>query len=785
MLGGQAFVGALSPASVVRGATTRVTLAGTDLEQAFDLWTSTPKGKIQAKQVSPPGAAAPIFDVTVASDCPLGLFGVRAATIDGLSNGAILLVDDLKPQPVAPPDANGSPLHITLPTALAGTFRRTGVDRFQFDASTNEELSFECVASRFGKDADPLIRILDARGHLVVEYDNDPGLFFDFRFAHKFKAAGTYTIELADARYHGHPEWNYILRIGRFPAARVAVPSAVKLETAAEFKFPELPGLVSRATAAGRVATESFYHEVRRPGDNAGAWIAAQAVDSDVAAEAEPNDTLEQATKVAKVPVAVCGVLGVANDVDYFEFDLKKGDRLAIKAETMGLDSAADVELAMFDADGKEMQRIDDVLLEEASFLTSAGKDGKYRLLVHDVTRGGGSGFTYRVDVRPVKPQIELTAEIAELTIPQGETQSMPLLITRSSYPGPIRLALVGAPAGVSIEPTVIEEGKLSIWARVRAAASTPLGLSTIQIVATGELEGASFSAIARVRPLIDRQLLNVDLIKYALRANQRRLPPSMSDRIPLQITPPSPFTMELPETSITLVRFLSADLPITTTRRPEFQAPIHFKAVGGQIGEESEIRRQVYTRFVPATAAKPATQGTFYSRNLPNEQKDRIDLSAIGEFNGRRVQLIRTFDLELKAAFDVTPESPTVSLLPGESAKVKLLANRLPPFTGPITVEVLDTFGLDFPTTFTIPEGKPSIEVDLKVAADYVPRKVRIRLPGQALVGKFVEDGRPKDVEIDVKKPEPPKKPEAKPAEKPDAKKPDIKPEAKPAVKK
>lgn len=760
------FLGSLTPQAVVRGKTTRVVVAGSELEQAFDLWTSTPSGKVQAKRVAASNAAAPEFDITVAADCPLGLFGIRVATVDGLTNPSIFLVDDLVPVPVAN-SSGAAPQKVSLPISLSGVFRPSQVDRFQFPVAAGEEVSFECVGSRFGKDSDPLIRILDAQGKRVVEYDNDPGLFFDFRFAHKFAAAGTYTVELTDARFHGDKEWNYILRMGKFPAAHVAVPSAVnidtaKLESKATFTFPEVPGVSSPATATGRVATESFYHEARRSGDNAGSWIAAQAVDVDVFAEVEPNDVLEKATKVSS-PAVLCGVLGVANDVDLYEFELKKGDRLSIKAETMGLDSAADVEVAMLGTDGKDMQRIDDVLLDEASFLTNIGKDGKYYVLVHDVTRGGGPGYTYRIEVRPVAPKLELNADIAELTIPQGEYQSMPLLLTRSEYAGPVKLSLVGAPAGVRIEPADIEEGKLSTWARVYADKSTPLGLSTIQIVASGEVEGKTFSAIARTKPMIDRQLLNVDLIKYALRANQRRLPPSLADRIAVQITPPAPFTMELPETAITLVRFLTADLPVATTRKPEFKGPIGFKAIGGQLGEESEIRRQVYVRYEPATVEKQSTKLSFFSRNLPNEQKDRIDVAAIGEFDGRRVSLIRSFDLELKAAFDIVPEDPKpITLLPGESAKVKLLANRLAPFTGPIKVEIQETPGITLPTSINFAEGQQSVEIEVKVAADFQPRRVQIRLPGQALVGKFVEDGRPKILDLDVKRPEPPKKPES-----------------------
>lgn len=728
--GDEMFLGSMTPPAIQRGATTRVVLDGAELGRALDVWTSAPGAKIRAKKISgDDDAAQAVFDVTADNDAPLGLHGLRLATDDGLSNAILFLVDDLKPTE-APAEAS-----LKLPAAVYGSFRPTEIDRFTIDVAANEELTFECVASRFGKDADPLLRILDAHGKLVVEYDNDPGLFFDFRFAHKFAEAGRYTLELGDARYHGHAEWKYLLRIGRFPAERVT-----------------LPGAATPKDAVGR-----FYREVRRPGDVAASWVAASASSIAALAETEPNDTPEQAVKTA-APVVLCGVFDKTNDVDYYEFELKKGDRLALRAESAALDSPADVELAAVGSDGKEMSRVDDVLLEEASLTFAANKDGPYRVWVRDVTRSGGPAFTYRVEVRKAGPQLALVADFADLTIPQGDYQSFPLILTRTEYKGPVKLALVGAPSGVVLEPNEIAEDQTMLWARVRASDKAPLGIGTLQIVASAEVEGETVSTIARTSPLVDRQRYNVDLIKYALRENQRRLPPSLSDRVALQITPPSPFTVETPDAVVTLVRYLTARFPIHVVFKPYCETELAFKAVGGQLGEESEIRRQVYTRFTPATSKNPIAYGTFYSRNLPQDRIERVDLSTAGELNGRRVRLVRSFDLDLRPGYKVTASEKGLVLAPGEKKTVVLTVDRHPSFTGPVTIEPTPVAGLAIPEQIIVAANETTANLDLDIPADMAVGRPQLRLFFKAKVGEFQEEGTPLNLGLEIKIPPPPK---------------------------
>ena len=118
-----------------------------------------------------------------------------------MSNVHLFLIDDLPVRPA--PTAEKGPFKVRLPAALSGAFREAHVDRFAIDVAAGRRgFSFEAVGNRLGTDADPLVTVRDAGGRIVAQHDNDPGLYFDCRFEHVFKDAGTYTVEVRDPRFH-------------------------------------------------------------------------------------------------------------------------------------------------------------------------------------------------------------------------------------------------------------------------------------------------------------------------------------------------------------------------------------------------------------------------------------------------------------------------------------------------------------------------------------------------------------------------------------------------------
>jgi hypothetical protein len=762
----QGFVESVTPPVIERGKTTRVAFVGKDLAPGLDVWHSLSKGALTAKVVSSePGRV--VFDITASADAPVGVCGLRLATRDGLTNAFLLHVEDL---PVRGKVAGDTAALIALPACVWGTFGPGTLDRYTITVEKGERVSFECVSNRLGKDADPLLTIRAADGTFIVERDNDAGLYFDFRFAHTFEKAGTYTLGVRDARLRASEHHHYVLRVGRFPDQRVATPVAV----AAPDRLPS-----------------AFFQQVKRPGDNGSAWLPVVAAEGSVTVAKEPDPmrdlALAQATSgaawlafraspmrgnpflalerslehgslqptPAAVPGELCGVLKHAGRKQAFAVQLEKAQRIFLRAETHSFNSPADLELMIVDRTGREQRRAQEGRDGELTTDFTAPAAGPFGVVVRDTLRDGSDSHAYRIAVRdkPFPPAV--TAEVEGLTVPQGNYQIVPLVVARTGTASAVKLSLVGAPPGLKLTPDIVPEGETTLSARLEADGSAPLGLHTVQIV--GECSGEKF--LVRTRPLIDKRYQNVDLIPIALREDQTRLPPALTDRFAVQITPPSHFTFELPEKTVTLPRYQSALVPVVTTRIAGFDGPISFHATGGQLADKNEGRTRVYAEFPDATAREPNVSGVIVSKILSNIGKPRIEVTATGTHQGRRVTLIRTFDLDLGYAYKITTDTPKVALEPGGSAKVRYSVSRVKTFDGPVTLHLNPMSSLDAPETVTIPKGQTSIEFDVRSAADAQPRKQNWQFTATADVSGFEEEYRAAVVEIEIKKIEPPKK--------------------------
>lgn len=751
----QAFIEHLSPPVLQRGAVTRLEVLGTDTTGTVGLWSSLPADTLRVRSVGMSDQTKSALEVELTGAAPLGIYGLRLATRSGLSNVHLFLVDEL-PITTRPADLPSDGVQpVTLPACITASARPAIVDRYAITVQQGQRIAFEVVGNRFGKDYDPLIRIRNAAGKLITECDNSVGLFFDCRFAHTFAEAGAYTVEVQDSRFEGHPTWHYVLRMGDFPEARMAVPSAVKPGEATTLTFPQVAGLQLPVTLPANRPLETLFHEVRASEKGVATWIPLSVTDLTPQVEVEPNDAIETASPV-KVPATLNGVLGQRGESDWFAFELTQGQKLQFQGVSRLLGSAADLELVLFDADGREVRRVDDNELEEGSFSFQAGKAGLHRLQVRDATRDGGPEFAYRVEVRAGGPLFQLLVEAPDLTIPKGTYQSLPIKVTRTEFNGEIRLELKGAPPGVTLEPALISEGATEFVGRLSAATSTAEGLFTLQVVGTGTVEGGPpVQAVARTKPLVDRQLKNVDLIPYALREDQQLLPPSLTNQIAVMVTPPTPFNIELPAGLVSLTRFQTADFPIVTTRQPGFSAPITFAVKGGQIGNEAEERNQVYARFTPATAEQLQASGTFFNRINTQLNKHRVDLTATAEVDGHRVNVIRSFTLDVRSAFQPTYEQPQATVEPGGTYRFKILANRVPTFDGSLTFTLGPHSGFKFPETVELPKGQPSVDVELKVDPQLNAGRHDLRIQVAGFVNKYEESINIPNLSVEVKKPD------------------------------
>ncbi len=736
------FVESISPPVLEIAKVTRITLVGKELANAEGLWFSVPG--LTAKPIES-GAERAVFDVTTAKTAPVGVAGLRIATRNGLGNTCLFLIDDL---PVRPRGDGENPAKLSLPTAVWGTLREATLDRYSIDVVAGATLTFEAVANRLGKDSDPLIVIRNSAGKVVAERDNDPGLYFDCRFAHTFEKAGTHTVEIRDARYQGNEHNKYVLRIGKFPAMQVAT-SPGKGAPGLAFgvvKGEEGSAWVPEWTSAlpSIVAPTPWSFDSRRVGNSSSRSIR------------RPFSVLEPLlinsglqAMPATVPGELLGVIAQPGWMPAFAIRLTKGQKVYVRGEAKSLNSPADAEIIVLDRTGREQRRTGDSDVE-LPFDTTAPNDGEYRLVVRDRQHDGGPDFAVRLSVRndPFPPK--LIADVEGLTIPQGSYQPVPILVTRFGTPTPIKLSLRGAPPGLKLTPSEIGEKETSVVCRLEADGMAAPGLHTVQIVA----EAGTESVLVTTQPLIDKRKINVDLIPIALREDQRRLPPSVADRFAVFVTPPAPFTFELPQALVTLPRYQKAPISTATTRSAGFEGPIRFEARGGQLADKNEGRTRVYAEFPEATAKQPNVSGTAMSKILSNTAKARIDVSATGTHSGRQVTLIRTFELDLVSAFKIAPEATKLMLAPGETGTVRLLLDRVPSFDGPVLLHLNPQDGLQFEETVQVAKGQKSVEIKVVASATAADRRGNLQINASATVDGYEEEVRVPNVEIEVKAP-------------------------------
>ena len=755
------FIEHLSPPVLTRGTNCRLQMSGTMLDQPVGLWTSVRSpgsgasaagGPLNAKPVGTPTNGTLVLEVEVPADAPLGVYGLRLATRSGLSNVHLFLIDELPVTEQSSLAANPQGhLQTGLPVCVTSICRAAQVDRYAIEVSAGQRVAFEVIGNRFGKDYDPLVTIRSHDGRLLAEHDNDPGLMFDCRFDHLFEQAGRYVVEVRDSRFSGDDTWRYALRMGDFPAVRVAVPSAVRPGHKSTFTFPERPDLRLELDLPATLASGTFFQEVRGGSGSRATWIPLLVSAGENAVEVAPNQTRETATPVT-VPANLHGVLATPGEQDWFAFPLLKGQSLHVAGVANALGSPADLEILMYDATGRELRRIDDVGLEEGAFDFNPGQDGQYFLMVRDMARDGGPAFAYRIEVQQTPARLELASDVSALTVPQQSYQPIPITVTRTGFSGPVELSLIGAPPGVTLDPLTIPEDAKEFVCRLTATDAAAPGVATVQIIGRAKANDLPLEAVVQTHPLVDRQLHNVDLIIYALREEQRHLPPSLIDCFAVQVIPPIPYTLEFPEQVVVLPRYQSVTFPAVMTRAGGFDAPVTFEASGGQIGLESELRRQIFGRFPQALAGQLNVPLKMLTRNLVQLAKTRVDMTATAAHGGRTIQLHRTFTLDVKSAFEPSIEPRQAVVMPGETVNIRLLANRLPTFDGDVTAVPLRANGFVLPETVVIPKGMPEVMLEIKVAADARPGKHRLRFPVSGFVGVFEESLNGPEIEIEIK---------------------------------
>lgn len=544
----------------------------------------------------------------IAPDCPLGEHPFRIRFQSEISS---LGTFQVTPFPVLDESTKAASANDSLEKALPvtpnvtiqgrlGQGSRGEVDVFRVPAKKGQRLSVEVDSARIththygDSEFDLAVRMLDEAGRELAVNDDNPFHLQDPVVSLKLPYDGAVYVEVKRSVFTPR-DTLYCLHIGTNRRPLIAYP----------------PGGQAGSRQAVTLIGDPLgdYQETIDVPAAAGWFENFGDAPSSVVLRSSPYpNVLEhagtEATRVAKLPAALNGIIDGPEDVDAFRFSARQGDRLRIRTFAASLGSPIDAKLQIrpIDSSGKpgavELAHDDSPVRDQDIFGTSfrgggglkeaidpsviweAKADGDYLLEVTDPSGSGGSTGVYRVEIEPPPNSIHTVLvsrandwmecpRLTSLAIPQGNrwTVNLSLLPGQGTiYRGELNLVAHGLPTGVRLVSPRVPAGA-QLWPVQFVADSSALpGGALITIEAL---------SVDPAHELASRSQQNIPFINHPGGDAWRTV---RLDRFVLGVTDPAPFTIDVTPPSVPLVRGGELAVRVTIKRRKGFNGPVQFR---------------------------------------------------------------------------------------------------------------------------------------------------------------------------------------------------------------
>lgn len=555
------------------GTEVEVVITGEHLDEVGDLTFSD--SRITAKRKP----EANRYAVNIAADCPVGLYEARVMTRLGISTSRIFAVGNLtEVSPAKPNRTLATAQELPLNSVCNGAVADRSIDYYTFRASKGQRLVIDCATRGIDSKLNATVIVADAAGRdLLVERR---GGVLDFTVPED----GSYAIKIHELTFKGGPAFYYRLGLWEQPAETPIVrqPSTKAVNS---FSWPP-PGLPEQAALA----------------------------------EVEPNNDGTKAQRVA-LPCDISGRFYPAADVDFYEFEAKKGEEwwIEVASERLGLPTDPSILVQqVIKGNNGEADRLIDVLeltdIPSPVKVSSNGyaydgppynagssdclgkltikEDGLYRLQISDLFGGTRSepGHVYRLVIRRAAPDFALVAWALHMELRNGDRNALSkpialrggatmalevVAIRRDGFNDEIELAMDGLPDGVTAHGLKIPAGQSRGLMLITAQPDAPRGYANATFVGRSTIAGQAVTRPCRLAsfawPIPDSWS---EIPSPRLLAD---VPVSVSglDRAPLTITAKSPILEATVGEKLTI--------PLVHQRTSDFSGDkIRMKMVGG-----------------------------------------------------------------------------------------------------------------------------------------------------------------------------------------------------------
>lgn len=647
--------------------------------------------------------------IQVDADCRIGEHLVQLRTKHGISDfrsfhiGELPAVADTEPNnhfAVAQP--------IQQNVTVDGLITGGDVDLFSFEAEVGQRLSVEIQAMRLGHFFDPLLELYDSDKQLILRVDDSSLARQDGYFSTTVAQTGKYFVKVRDTEFGGSGQSNYRLHVGSFVRPSIVFPSGGKI------------GEKTKLTLIGNQLdkfnkTETEVTVVKSPSNDLLGLPAEfrsptlplfRAVEFGNVLEQEPNGQFadfneDVKREVAVPPIALNGIVSEPKDLDFFQFAAKKGKTYIVKCVAQRIGSGLDPWLNVYSPAKKHIIGSDDFGRHPDSQLEfKAAVDGNHFVRVRDHRYRGQPNFAYRVEITEKLPKLSFGIKRVDrysqlrqtVTVPQGGRYAVLFDVKKTLVPGPVTLDTNSLPLGIRAQAQPLVSGTTLMPVVFEADAAAKLAGDLFDLTVTSK-NGGQEPIVGHFRNTAD----------FSLGPPNKSLYTSGTiDRLPMAVVAPLPFTVDVEEPKVPLVRNGSMSLPIVVTRAEGFDSNIRvellFKSPGVGARGFVNIPKGKTTGSYPINANSKALLG-----------KWPLCFNATANFKGPAWTSSNLKTLEIHEAF-VTVKIDRVSLERGQSAEIVCKLEHHFPFEGTATAKIL---GLPPNVTIAGDDDSDSISFD------------------------------------------------------------------------
>jgi hypothetical protein len=270
--------------------------------------------------------------------------------------------------------------------------------------------------------------------------------------------------------------------------------------------------------------------------------------------------------------MALNGIINKPGDVDQFVFPGKKGQTFDFRLFGRQIRSPLDSVMYLGKKGAGAAVGNDDSTGPDSYFRFSCPEDAEYVVWVVDHLGKGGQDYVYRIEVTPVEPKLAISTSAEQIplgtgpmavSVPRGNRQAILLIGSRADFGGDLNFAASSLPAGVTMEAPDLAASQAVVPVLFSAKPDAPLGAALATI--TGKPADPKLKVPSEFTSQAALVLGQNNVIVWSRSV----------DRLAVCATEECPYSIEIVEPKVPLVRSGSIGLKVRAKRKPGFKAAI------------------------------------------------------------------------------------------------------------------------------------------------------------------------------------------------------------------